>query len=128
MDARPPAPPLDRLLAHREWVRNMARRLAGNAFDADDLEQDAWLAALRARPDDGPGMRSWFARVLANRRRNAHRDDARRLGRESASARDEATRSTAAVVAEAEAHRRVVDAVLDLPSPYREVVLLRYFE
>ena len=48
-------PPLEALLAHREWVRSLARRLTSNAVDADDLERDAWLAAASSRPRDGVG-------------------------------------------------------------------------
>src|SRR5205823_5109556 len=40
----------------------------------------------------------------------------------------EASRSTADVVAEAESHKRLVLAVLELPEPYRSTVLLRWFE
>ncbi len=127
MDARPTPSP-DALLAHRVWVREVARRLARNAFDADDLEQDTWLAALRAGPSDGPGIRAWFARVARNRSHEVHRGDAHRASREERVARGEATASTASLVEQAEAHRRVVDAVLALPEPLRETVLLRYFE
>jgi len=122
------APPLEALLAHRAWVRALACRLADNAVDADDLEQDAWLAAARARPHDGIGIRAWFAKVMRNRAAERHRLEVRRTTRESVVARPEETSGGAALVVDAEAHARVVLAVLALDDPYRETVLLRFYE
>jgi len=121
-------PPLDALLAHRAWVRVLARRLADDAADADDLEQDAWLAAAGARPHGGVGMHAWFAKVLRNRAVDMRRREVHRTDRESAVARDETVRSGADLVVDAEAHGRVVQAVLALDEPYRETVLLRFYE
>lgn len=121
-------PPLETLLAHREWVRSLARRLTDNAVDADDLEQDAWLAAASARPRDGVGIRAWFAKVMRNRAAERHRLDSNRVTREAVVARQIGVRSGAALVVDAEAHTRVVQAVLALNEPYRETVLLRFYE
>src|SRR5262245_4047865 len=125
-----PRPPLtaESLLVHREWVRALARRLVADDSRADDLEQDAWLAALRSPPQDGSSPRAWLATVLRNFARKAHRGDERRARRERASARPEAAPSTAEIVAEADAHRRVVLAVFGLAEPHRTTILLRYFE
>ncbi len=124
-----PAPVrLDALLAHRAWVRSLARRLADNAVDADDLEQDVWLAAASAKPHDGAGIRAWFAQVLRNRSAERHRLDAHRVARETIVTRPEGGRSADALVQDAEAHERIVHAVLALGEPYRETVLLRYYE
>lgn len=121
-------PPPETLLAHREWVRSLARRLTDNAVDADDLEQDAWLAAASARPRDGVGIRAWFAKVMRNRAAERHRLDSNRVTREAVVARQIGLRSGAALVVDAEAHTRVVQAVLALNEPYRETVLLRFYE
>src|SRR5262249_45007568 len=45
--------PLDSLLAHRQWVRDLARRLCADESAADDLEQQTWLSALRRPPQGG---------------------------------------------------------------------------
>jgi RNA polymerase sigma-70 factor (ECF subfamily) len=121
-------PPLDALLAHRAWVRFLARRLANDAVDADDLEQDAWLAAAAALPHDGAGIRAWFARVVRNRAAERRRLDVHRRAREAVVARDDVVGSGADLVADAEALARVVQAVLALGEPYRETVLLRFYE
>jgi RNA polymerase sigma factor (sigma-70 family) len=128
MDA-PHAPvPFETLLAHRAWVRRLATSLVRDESSADDVEQRTWLAAWMHPPADGSTSRAWLGRVVRNQAVNARRGDARRGVHERVAARPEATRPTADVVAEAEAHRRLVDVVMSLAEPYRATVLLRWFE
>jgi RNA polymerase sigma factor (sigma-70 family) len=116
---------VESLLAHRGWVRTLASALAQPA-DADDLEQEAWLAALERPPaDEAP--RAWLATVLRRTASNMRRTLARRGARERAAARPEAV-AAEDLVALAETHERVVRAVLALPEPYRSTILLRFFE
>src|SRR5690349_21142237 len=126
--ANAPGVPIERLLAQREWIRALARTLVRDEAGADDLEQQAWVEALDRPPSHGTGLRAWFATVLRRRARDARRSAERRDRREEAAARPEGGRSTADLVAEAEAQRRVVDALLALEEPYREVLLLRFYE
>ena len=37
---------LERVLRADDWLRRIARRLAGDPHVAEDLAQDAWVAAL----------------------------------------------------------------------------------
>ncbi len=128
MSAQNPSAGLDALLAEREWVRRLARALAGDPHAADDLEQDAWTRLL-AQPPHTPGaLRGWLRRVMRRRLAELHRGRTRRARREQAAARPEAVATTAEIVARAEAHRAVVDAVLALPEPLRTTVVLRFFE
>jgi RNA polymerase sigma factor (sigma-70 family) len=120
--------PLDNLLAHRQWVRDLARRLCADESAADDLEQQTWLSAMRRPPQGGEAPRAWLATVLRNWLQKGRRGDERRGRRERAVARREALPSTAAIVAEADAHRRVVQAVFALDEPFKTAVLLRFFE
>jgi RNA polymerase sigma-70 factor (ECF subfamily) len=126
MDAHPI--PIERLLAHREWVRSVARAVVGDPNAADDVEQETWLAALSSPPRDEPTVRGWFRVVLRNRARRVGRTETRRGRRESVAARPEAIPSTADLAELADTHRRVVQAVVDLDEPYRGTILLRYFE
>ncbi|MEM9378463.1 MAG: sigma-70 family RNA polymerase sigma factor [Planctomycetota bacterium] len=124
-DALPPT--LQALLDEREWVRSLARRLAGDAHDAEDLAQDALALAWERPPGHQENLRGWFAAVLRNlvrerRRRPAPERDA------GAEPRAETTATTAEVVECAETHHLVVREVLALDEPYRSTVLLRYFE
>ncbi len=122
----------ERLLAHREWVRAVARSLAIDAATADDLEQETWLEALRAPPTDDRNLRGWLGRVLRNRAKKRGRGGARRAAHEHRAAHaGSGTRSapaTADVVSKAEAQQRIVRAVLDLEEPYRTTILLRFYE
>ncbi|MCE9637291.1 MAG: sigma-70 family RNA polymerase sigma factor [Planctomycetes bacterium] len=120
--------PAEELLRHREWVRALARSLVRDDATADDLAQDAWLAAAETPPLRTDAPRSWFGRVLRTRAIDAFRSRSRRDAREALVARPEATPSAADTVALAESHRLVVDAVMDLDEPYRTAVLLRFFE
>src|SRR5437762_12345866 len=113
---------MEELLAHRQWVRALARRLAADESRADDLEQETWLAAVEAPPRDARSVRGWLGAVVRNLHRNERRGDFRRDRREAAVARreDEPTRD---VVAEAETQTLLVREVLALDEPYRATVL-----
>ena len=109
-------------------MRRLARTLATDENAADDLEQEAWLAATQRPPGDSRSLRGWLATVLRRAATKGRRSAKRRTRREEAAARPEAVPAAADVVAEAELHARVVRAVLDLDEPLRTAVLLRYFE
>jgi len=117
------------LLEHRAWVRSLARRLLADDNDVDDVEQETWIAALRSGPDEPRALRSWLGAVASRFALQRARGEGRRARREiAASAPERAARSPAEVIADADAHGRVVSAVLALDEPYRTTVLLRHFE
>jgi RNA polymerase sigma factor (sigma-70 family) len=116
------------LLARREWIRALARTLATDGASADDLEQETLAVALRSPPPGGGLPPAWLATVLRNLSRRTRRDATRVRRREEAAARREAAPDPADVVARAEIHRRVVDAVLALPEPARTAILLRFYD
>jgi RNA polymerase sigma factor (sigma-70 family) len=120
--------PLAELLAHREWVQRIARSLARDDAEADDLSQEAWVEAIEHPPPHAQSPRGWFAGLLRHRMLNRRRGERRRAVRESGASRPERAADVADVVVYAEMHREVVDAVLALDEPYRTTVLLRYFE
>src|SRR5688572_502725 len=115
------------LLAELGWLRDLARRLAGEG-EADDLVQDVACAAL-----GGPGgpfarPRAWLATVLRNVAASGARARRARGLREAAAARPEATAGTDELVQRAERQRELVSAVLRLDPPYRDAVLQRFFD
>ncbi len=120
---------IEELLAQRAWVRALARAVARDPDRADDVEQEAWARALESPPAATGSLRGWFARVVRSVAIDAARSEGRRSRREAAMARHEAAVPSASeVVAEADAHRQVVEAAFALSEPYRAAVLLRFFQ
>ncbi len=125
-----PAVHLDLLLAHREWVRTLALALTRDENEADDVEQQTWLAAMTSPPSTGESPRGWLTTVARNAARKQGRSRRRRRAREKAVARGEASSVSdpADLAARADAHAQVATAVVALPEPYRQALLLRYLE
>lgn len=124
-------PDVDRLLANARWVKALAVRLVADDAAADDLAQETWLRALERPPRDATterSLRAWLRRVVERFALQRRRHDEAAASRERAAAAREAQSDVADVVAHAELHRRVVDAVLALEEPYRATILLRFFE
>ncbi|MEY2745899.1 MAG: hypothetical protein RL112_941 [Planctomycetota bacterium] len=115
------------LLVHADWLRALARRLVADPSSADDVEQEVWRQALEAPPRDHANPRGWLAAVARNVARSLGRARARRARRELAAARAEALPDTSELVLEAELSRTLAGEVLELPEPYRTVLLLRYW-
>ncbi|QDV05791.1 RNA polymerase sigma factor [Planctomycetes bacterium Poly30] len=122
---------LEQLLQQQGRLRALARGLVRDPGAVDDLVQDTMLdAATRESEADAADTdrpRPW-ARVIANLARSRSRSDVRRRRREVAAAQSEAQPSAAEEAMAAEAAREMVDAVQDLDEPYREAIVLRYFE
>ncbi|MFG0318894.1 MAG: sigma-70 family RNA polymerase sigma factor [Planctomycetota bacterium JB042] len=116
------------LLTRSGWIRGLARRLVRDEHLADDLAQDAEVAALTHPESASRSPRAWLATVLRNRAREAARRTERRTRREHGAATAGAAPPASDVVARAQLHATVVTAVLGLHEPYREVVLLRFFD
>jgi RNA polymerase sigma factor (sigma-70 family) len=116
------------LLAQAAWARRLARRLVADEARADDLVQQAWLAALQRRSDAiRASARGWFGGVLRNVAAKTRRESARRDARERAAATAEALPPTADHVAGFEAQRLIVDALLAIDEPYRETLVRRWY-
>ncbi len=115
------------LLREAGWVRRVAARLVRDGSSADDVAQDAWVQALRQRPDPSTTLRGWLAEVLRRLAHTRARAEARRRNRELA---DEPREVPAAdrLLEKAELLRRIAQMVGELDEPYRSTVLLRYFE
>jgi RNA polymerase sigma-70 factor (ECF subfamily) len=123
----PPESSLDALRLHDRALRGLAQSLLSDVHAAEDVAQDAWLAALERRspPASLPAWLTGVARHLAAKLR---RGDERRARREQDSARSEAEPSAGEILEREAARARVVAAVFALEEPYRGTVLLRYFE
>jgi len=115
-----------------EWVREhvgFVRALSRSILHAElreDAGQEAWLFALRSPPERNP--RAWLRSVATRVAGRLQREGARRSQRERAVARPEALPSAASVAEKAEILRLVGEVVAELREPYREALMLRYYE
>ena len=116
------------LLGHTSWIHMLARSLVSDPHTAEDLVQDTWVTALEAKPDGSRSLRGWMSTVLRNHTGKMRSRDQHRRNRELDVSRRERTPSTLDVVEKASTHRDLVEAVLALDEPYRETVLMRFFE
>ncbi len=116
------------VLEQLEWVRNLARSLVADPAAADDVAQDAWLAASRGPAPRAGSARGWLAAVTRNAARQLGRREARRRELEEGTARSGELPSTGELSERAAVQRGVVDHVLALRDPYKRTILLRYFE
>jgi RNA polymerase sigma factor (sigma-70 family) len=119
-------PSLSELLQHAAWTRHLARSLVGG--DADDVVQETWLAAIRRPPDTTTPLRPWLGTVVRHNAFNRSREASRRGARETRAETREAPETAEALLARFELHKILVDAVDELAEPYRQTVLLAYFE
>lgn len=124
----PSKPRIEELLAHATWVRELARRLAANSGDGDDLAQETWVAALSNPPRTNENLRGWLTRVLQNFAFRSRRAETRRSHLEREASRPEAQPSVVELHERAQVHRELIEAVLDLEEPYGSTVLMRFFE
>lgn len=116
------------LLAHADFVRQLASRLVFDESSAQDVVQETLISALEHPPREDRPLRAWLAKVARNHVLQIRRAERRRVAREERSARGEGVPSTADIVERESARKAVVEAVLALGEPYRATILLRFYE
>jgi RNA polymerase sigma factor (sigma-70 family) len=123
---------LEELLAHATWARRLARGLvADDRAAAEDTVQEALLAAVQRPPAPGGSLRGWLRQVLKRERASRVLSDRRRQTRERAAmapAIAESPPSPEELAAALEVQRLLAGYVLALPEPFRQTLVLRYYE
>ena len=120
---------IEALLGQERWVRRLARALVHDGDEAEDVVQEARVASWQRPPRDPDRARAWLGIVVRNLVRNRKRAETIRqrvqaeLGTEA-----EAAPSAERLAERLEIHRELAEAVSRLAEPFREVVLLRYYE
>src|SRR5262245_9621332 len=116
------------LVAEQAWLRRLARHLVQDAAVADDLVQDANLAALDERTRRGP-LKPWLAQVLRNLWRMRARGAVRRRGREQSAVDPGAAAPSADLLLDRlELMHLLSRALSELAEPYRSTILMRYHD
>ena len=118
----------EELLSHRDYVRGLARSLVVDEARADDVVQQAWIAALADGPRESSSLRAWLGAVVRNLVWKSRREERRRRSREQQAARAGWLPSTAEVVEREAARRAVTDAVFALREPFRTTLILRHLQ
>jgi RNA polymerase sigma-70 factor, ECF subfamily len=122
---------------YREDVWSLARQLCGHREDAEDVTQSTLLKAVQHL--DGfrweASLRTWLHRIATNECRMLRRQktpasldemlDAVTAGERSAGEPSDHDPGPEELAEEAEARRRVVAALAELPEHYRTVLLLK---
>src|SRR5262245_62030438 len=108
-------------------LRRLARGLVFDRHGAEDVLQEAWLAALAARPE-AARLGAWLGETVRRLALNRRRAELRRRAREEAVARPESLPGPDERAAQLEILHRLLDALARLEEPYRSAVMLRYLD
>lgn len=113
---------------HAVWLRRLARGLARDAASADDLAQEAWYALARREGEGIGNLRAWLAGTARRISQHAGIAAKRRSRREEAVARQEAVAEPGPLDERLELQRLLADELATLREPFREVLVMRYFD
>jgi len=128
MPARSAPLELEALLEHADWLRRLARALVSDDL-VDDVVQETWVASLRQPPRQEHAIRAWLRRVAGNVVRTRFRSERRRHAREAlVSLLDQPVLSPGETAERSETSRLLADHLAGLREPYRQVILLRYYD
>ncbi len=118
-------------LPHLDAAYNLARVLLRDAQDAEDVVQEAYLKALRAFSTfRGEAGKPWFLTIVRNTSFTWLRDNRARFDRAEFNEEVHASRGDTpeAQSLEGERARAVAGCIEQLPSDFREAIVLREFE
>jgi RNA polymerase sigma-70 factor (ECF subfamily) len=117
------------ILRQTENLRDLARTLVRDEHLADDLVQEAWLAAVRRPPRHAGALKAWLGKVVRNMAVSHRRREDARNRREVKRARQEADPTTPGEALERfEVLKGVVEIVCELDDPGRSTIILHFFE
>jgi RNA polymerase sigma-70 factor (ECF subfamily) len=118
----------DSLIEHAEWLRRLATSLVRDHDTADDLTQEALIAATRRRGASGGLSRGWLRVVMLGLFKNHLRAEGRRARRERVAGEADEERGGACTPAELLEMNALLNRLLsELPEPYRETLVATFF-
>jgi len=120
-------PTIQELQRHARWIRSLAGALLRDETAAEDLAQEAWVAALTHPPAAGR-LRPWLRRVAHNFAGQHQRRTARRVAREQEARPPAGPEAPDAYAERLEAEQRLTRALAALAEPFRSTLMLRFYE
>ena len=121
-------PSAEHLLQDIAWLRGLATTLAHDRDDADDLVQEARIAAWQRQPDASRSMRGWLTKVVRDLAGMKRRSDRRRAARHAFADDTQASTAPDDLLAQMRLQKRLVELVLELDEPYRSTIIARFIE
>jgi RNA polymerase sigma-70 factor, ECF subfamily len=121
-------PSAEQLLQDIAWLKSLATTLANDRDDADDLVQEAWIAAWRRQPDATRPMRGWLTKVVRDLAGMKHRSDRRRAARHALTSNAQVPAAPDELLAQLRLHRLLVELVIELDEPYRSTIIQCFVE
>ena len=118
----------EELLSHVARLRALARRLVADQGRADDVVQQALLAAIERPPRVAVSFGPWLVGVVRHLARRTYRAESRRRSHETAARPRACEAAPDQIAARSEAFRDLADAVHRLDPACRDVVVLHYFD
>jgi RNA polymerase sigma factor (sigma-70 family) len=118
----------EELEQHAASIRALAVRLVRDEQLAEDVTQETFVVALRQGVPLGAGVGPWLRGVGRNLARRVVRTESRRRVREEHAAAPAAVPAPDELAARTEARHLVVAELLRLEEPFRQTLLLRFFE
>src|SRR6185436_4289861 len=116
------------LFEHAAFLKRLARGLLGDEHLAEDVAQEAMVAALEHPPEERGALRTWLARTARNLALNRLTSAGRRELREERAARPERIDPDVEANERLELERTVFEQVLALDEAKRTALFLRYHE
>ncbi len=118
----------DELLKHATFVRRLALRLTGDVHRAEDVAQEAWLAAAQRPPTRKKALRGWLRVVVKNLVAKQANDLGRRETQMSPTTMESIPSESFRTTGDRQLLSIMVSEVLRLPEPYQTLILQRYYE
>jgi len=118
----------DEFVVDEEHLKRLARRIVTDDAAADDVLQEAWLAALLQRPGKVKDVRRWLWTATRFESLRRARGERRRKRREEFAAPPEAIPGPDEIVARADSRRYLAQAVDDLGEPSSKIVRMRFVD
>jgi RNA polymerase sigma-70 factor (ECF subfamily) len=109
-------------------MRALAGALLADPGAAEDVVQQAWVAAWRRPPASDQPLEPWLARVVRNFASKRRRGDTRRAAHEARAPEPGPPPAPERTLEQLELQRVLVDAVAQLEEPLRTTLVQRWFE